>query len=129
MNEQAPQTADYRPRLLDPRDPTDRATSRQLADTPGIQTGDLRAGLPAVLRPLDASRRAPCPPAALTPGIHTVDPRARLHAERDQRTGPPPGLDPGEERWVHYPWRNAPVAALGPDAFVAIRSDRNRNKL
>ncbi|TDP42541.1 Rv1355c family protein [Nocardia ignorata] len=96
MNEQAPQTADYRPRLLDPRDPTDRATLRQLADTPGIQTVDLRAG---------------------------------LRAELDQLTGPPPGLDPGEERWVHYPWRNALVAVLGPDAFAAIRSDRNRNKL
>ncbi|MEV0434174.1 Rv1355c family protein [Nocardia sp. NPDC050413] len=96
MNEQAPQTADYRPRLLDPRDPTDRATLRQLADIPGIQTVDLRAG---------------------------------LRAELDQLTGPPPGLDPGEERWVHYPWRNALVAVLGPDAFTAIRSDRNRNKL
>ncbi|WP_181696702.1 Rv1355c family protein [Nocardia sp. GTS18] len=96
MNEPAPQTADYRPRLFDPRDPIDRATLRQLADTPGIQTVDLRAG---------------------------------LRAELDQLTGPPPGLDPGEERWVHYPWRNALVAVLGPDAFAAIRSDRNRNKL
>ncbi|MEV0685982.1 Rv1355c family protein [Nocardia sp. NPDC050378] len=96
MNEFAPQTADYRPRLLDPRDPTHRATLRQLAETPGIQTVDLRAG---------------------------------LRAELDQLTSPPPGLDPGEERWVHYPWRNALVAVLGPDAFAAIRSDRNRNKL
>ncbi|KAF0848715.1 Rv1355c family protein [Nocardia caishijiensis] len=92
----APQTAEYRPRLLDPRDPTDRATLRQLTESPGVQTIDLRVG---------------------------------LRAELDRLINPPPGLDPDEERWVYYPWRNALVAVLGPDAFAAIRSDRNRNKL
>lgn len=32
-------------------------------------------------------------------------------------------------RWVHYPWRNALVHVLGPDAFRALRTDRNRNKI
>ncbi len=32
-------------------------------------------------------------------------------------------------RWVHYPWRNALVHILGPVAFRALRTDRNRNKI
>lgn len=32
-------------------------------------------------------------------------------------------------RWVYYPWRNAMVRLLGPAAFRALRTDRNRNKI
>jgi molybdopterin/thiamine biosynthesis adenylyltransferase/nitroreductase len=32
-------------------------------------------------------------------------------------------------RWVYYPWRNAIVRILGPLAFRALRTDRNRNKI
>lgn len=87
---------DHRPLVLDPTDPTDAATLRQLAGRPGMRTDDLRAG---------------------------------LRAELDRLTGLPPGIDPAEERWIYYPWRRALVAILGPAAFRAIRSDRNRNKL
>ena len=31
--------------------------------------------------------------------------------------------------WVYYPWRNAVVRILGPAAFRALRTDRNRNKI
>ncbi|MEU4711975.1 Rv1355c family protein [Nocardia salmonicida] len=87
---------DHRPLVLDPTDPTDAATLRQLAGRAGVRTEDLRAG---------------------------------LRAELDRLTGLPPGIDPAEERWIYYPWRRALVAILGPAAFRAIRSDRNRNKL
>ncbi|GGN74338.1 Rv1355c family protein [Nocardia rhizosphaerihabitans] len=96
MIEPDPQTADYRPLVLDPADHADAATLRQLAGSAGIRRYDLRAG---------------------------------MRAELAELTGPPPGLDPGEERWVYYPWRHALVAILGPAAFRAIRTDRNRNKL
>lgn len=96
MIEPDPQTADYRPFVLDPAEHADAATLRQLAGSAGIRRYDLRAG---------------------------------MRAELAELTGPPPGLDPGEERWVYYPWRHALVAILGPAAFRAIRTDRNRNKL
>ncbi|NDL56713.1 Rv1355c family protein [Phytoactinopolyspora mesophila] len=32
-------------------------------------------------------------------------------------------------RWYYYPWRRSMVHLLGPEAFQALRSDRNRNKL
>ncbi|MFD3746577.1 Rv1355c family protein [Nocardia sp. NPDC058633] len=87
---------DHRPLVLDPTDPADAATLRQLVGATGIRTDDLRAG---------------------------------LRAELGRLTAAPPGIDPTEERWVYYPWRRALVAILGPAAFSAIRSDRNRNKL
>ncbi|MEV0076268.1 Rv1355c family protein [Nocardia neocaledoniensis] len=86
----------YRPLVLDPADPADAATLRQLTDAVGVRVVDLRTG---------------------------------LRAELSELTGPPPGLDPDEERWVYYPWRHTLVAILGPAAFHAIRLDRNRNKL
>jgi molybdopterin/thiamine biosynthesis adenylyltransferase len=32
-------------------------------------------------------------------------------------------------RWAYYPWRRAVVAVLGPQAFRAVRLDRNRNSI
>ncbi len=32
-------------------------------------------------------------------------------------------------RWYYYPWRRSVVHLLGPNAFQALRSDRNRNKI
>src|ERR1700712_1093242 len=32
-------------------------------------------------------------------------------------------------RWVYYPWRHSMVRILGPAAFRALRTDRNRNKI
>ncbi|MFC6014165.1 Rv1355c family protein [Nocardia lasii] len=64
-----------------------------------------------------------------TPGVITEDLRDGMRAELNRLIGAPAGIDPIEERWVYYPWRRAIVAVLGPDAFRAIRSDRNRNKL
>jgi len=32
-------------------------------------------------------------------------------------------------RWIYYPWRTALVHVLGPAAFRALRTDRNRNKI
>ncbi len=32
-------------------------------------------------------------------------------------------------RWVHYPWSNRLVHLLGPEDFVELRCDRNRNKI
>ncbi|WP_342801536.1 Rv1355c family protein, partial [Nocardia sp. No.11] len=49
MSEPDPPAADYRPLVLDPADPTDAATLRQLAAAPGVSTHDLRAGLRAEL--------------------------------------------------------------------------------
>ncbi|MET9211866.1 MULTISPECIES: Rv1355c family protein [unclassified Nocardia] len=52
MTEPDPPAADHRPLVLDPTDPTDAATLRQLAAAPGISTYDLRAGLRAELAQL-----------------------------------------------------------------------------
>jgi molybdopterin/thiamine biosynthesis adenylyltransferase len=33
------------------------------------------------------------------------------------------------KRWAYYPWRRTVVSVLGPNAFRAVRLDRNRNKI
>ncbi|MGW8651335.1 Rv1355c family protein, partial [Nocardia salmonicida] len=84
---------------------------------------------PLVLDPTDPTDAATLRHLAGLAGIRTDDLRAGLRAELDRLTGLPSTIDPAEERWVYYPWRRALVAILGPAAFRAIRSDRNRNKL
>ncbi|WP_278261343.1 Rv1355c family protein [Nocardia sp. AG03] len=84
---------------------------------------------PLVLDPADAADAATLRQLLATAWIEHTDLREGLRAELDRLVGLPPGIDPHEERWVYYPWRRALVAVLGPDAFRAIRSDRNRNKL
>ncbi|NED98182.1 Rv1355c family protein [Phytoactinopolyspora alkaliphila] len=64
------------------------------------------------------------------PSVDVID---RIDQQRRdlERTRPAP--DPAHldepTRWYHYPWRRSVVHVLGPAAFQALRSDRNRNKL
>lgn len=65
-----------------------------------------------------------------------ADPRIDfIDTWRDQVAGihelhPPPArlLEEGK-RWAYYPWRRTVVSVLGPNAFRAVRLDRNRNKV
>jgi hypothetical protein len=65
-----------------------------------------------------------------------ADPRIEfIDTWRDQVAGihelrPPPRrlLEEGK-RWAYYPWRRTVVGVLGPNAFRAVRLDRNRNKI
>lgn len=48
-----------------------------------------------------------------------------------QHLRPPPHrrlLEEGK-RWAYYPWRRTVVGVLGPNAFRAVRLDRNRHKI
>jgi hypothetical protein len=45
------------------------------------------------------------------------------------RPAPEPAHLTEPTRWYYYPWRRSIVHVLGPGAFQALRSDRNRNKL
>jgi molybdopterin/thiamine biosynthesis adenylyltransferase len=48
-----------------------------------------------------------------------------------QQLRPPPHRRLVEEgkRWAYYPWRRTVVGVLGPNAFRAVRLDRNRHKI
>lgn len=46
---------------------------------------------------------------------------------RGIRPGRNAGLIAERHRWVRYPWRRTGVGVLGPDAFRAVRLDRNRH--
>ncbi len=50
-------------------------------------------------------------------------------ALEDLRPGVDAALLDEAPRWVYYPWRRSLVALLGPEAFTALRFDRNRNKI
>jgi nitroreductase len=64
------------------------------------------------------------------PSLQLVD---RLGEQREELAGvrPTPSRSLMEEspRWVYFPWRRAMVRLLAPRAFVALRLDRNRNKM
>lgn len=56
--------------------------------------------------------------------------RAWTLEERELATASYLGERPEElGRWVHYPWSNRLVHLLGPEDFVELRCDRNRNKI
>ncbi|WP_235681166.1 Rv1355c family protein [Tomitella gaofuii] len=66
-----------------------------------------------------------------------VDPAVEvLDTLAQQRDGlaaliPAPGAAVLDEppRWIHYPWRRALVALLGPHGYRRLRLDRNRHKI
>ncbi|MFE3543498.1 Rv1355c family protein [Nocardia sp. NPDC059177] len=84
---------------------------------------------PLIIDPAQDADAATLRQLADTAWIEQIDLREGLRAELADLVGVPPEVDPGEERWIYYPWRRALVAVLGPGAYRAIRSDRNRNKL
>ncbi len=62
------------------------------------------------------------------PTVEFVDHLGRQLQELSSlRPKPDPELFAEPSRWVHYPWRRAVVAVLGPRAFRTLRLDRNRN--
>jgi hypothetical protein len=64
------------------------------------------------------------------PVIEFID---HLDDQREDLLGllpPPDAALVGEpSRWAYYPWRRTVAAVLGPRAFRAVRSDRNRNMI
>jgi hypothetical protein len=65
----------------------------------------------------------------ISPVVRFRDLRAVLRAESERTVAFPVSDDPGEDRWIYYPWRNTVVGLPGPGMFRALRLDRNRNKL
>jgi molybdopterin/thiamine biosynthesis adenylyltransferase len=53
----------------------------------------------------------------------------QLEELRRLRPPPSPELIAEPCRWVYYPWRRTVVAVLAPQAFRAVRLDRNRNMI
>ncbi|KAA1251020.1 Rv1355c family protein [Mycobacterium simiae] len=51
----------------------------------------------------------------------------QVESVRSLRPGPNAELIAERSRWVYYPWRRNVVAVLGPQAFRAVRLDRNRH--
>ncbi len=77
--------------------------------------------------------RVPADAAALDtlrrdPNVEFIDRYAEQHAALlALRPTPGPDLVDEPARWVYYPWRRAVLRVLGPNAFRAVRLDRNRN--
>jgi Cytochrome P450 len=68
------------------------------------------------------------PENAVGPVIEFIDHRdEQLQELRSLRPPPDPELVAEPCRWAYYPWRRTVVAVLGPRAFRAVRTDRNRN--
>ncbi len=86
---------EWRARVLDEHDETDREVLAGLRADPRIEFLDMSAAQRAEVNRLQA----------------TVD----------------RGLPDEGPRWAYYPWRRTVVAVLGPQAFRAVRLDRNRN--
>jgi molybdopterin/thiamine biosynthesis adenylyltransferase/nitroreductase len=64
------------------------------------------------------------------PRIETIDRLSHMRAELAKIVpAVGPELLTEQPRWVHYPWRRAVVAVLGPVAYRQLRLDRNRNKI
>lgn len=59
--------------------------------------------------------------------VDTID-QQRRDLER-MLPAPDPAHLAEPSRWYYYPWRRSVVHLLGPNAFQALRSDRNRNKI
>jgi hypothetical protein len=64
------------------------------------------------------------------PRIEFVDTwRDQVAGIHELRPEPQRRLLEESKRWAYYPWRRTVVAVLGPNAFRAVRLDRNRHKI
>lgn len=81
-----------------------------------------------LLDPEDSADRAMLDRLRADPRIEFLDRRRQqLDDLRRLRPAPDPSVLDEPGRWAYFPWRRSVVAVLGPNAFRAVRLDRNRN--
>jgi ThiF family protein len=96
--------------------------SSGIADAGHCRAEILDAGDPADSLVLNSLRAAP--------HIEFIDTwHDQVAALNELRPPPEARLLAERRRWAYYPWRRAVVSVLGPEAFRAVRLDRNRNKI